>query len=287
MPPLAATGPNAEQIRWWNEQSGPRWVASEAVLDAQIAPLGLAAMERARIAAGERVLDVGCGCGQTTLQLAERIGPRGSVTGIDVSTPMLERARARAVERGLAHTRFLNADAQTTAIGTAAFDLIFSRFGVMFFADPTAAFANLRASLAPGGRVVFVCWQELMRNPWMRVPLLAAAPHLPPLTPPAAGAPGPFAFADPARVRGILEAAGFADVAIDPCESELAVGGVGGNLEQAVELVMQLGPLAAALREADADLRLRVAASVREAIAPYATPAGVKLGSAAWIVRAV
>jgi len=287
MPPLAATGPNAEQIRYWNEHSGPRWVASEAMLDAQIAPLGLAAMERARVAAGERVLDVGCGCGQTTLQLAEKVGPRGGVTGIDISAPMLERARARAAERELAHARFLNADAQTTRLGAAAFNLVFSRFGVMFFADPAAAFANLRASLAPGGRVVFVCWQELMRNPWMRVPLLAAAPHLPPLTPPAPGAPGPFAFADPVRVRGILEAAGFADVAIDPFESDLALGGVGGNLEQAVELVMGLGPLAAALREAAADLRLRVAAAVREAIAPYATPAGVKLGSAAWIVRAV
>jgi SAM-dependent methyltransferase len=287
MSPLAASGPNAEQIRYWNEQSGPRWVAAEATLDAQIAPLGLAAMERARIAAGERVLDVGCGCGQTTLQLAERVGARGSVTGIDISAPMLERARARASERGFAHVRFVNADAQTETIGAAAFDLVFSRFGVMFFADPVAAFANLRASLAPGGRVVFVCWQELARNLWMRVPLQAAAPHLPPQTPPAPGAPGPFAFADPARLRGILEAAGFRDVAIDPFESLLDVGGAGGTLEQAVELVMGLGPLGVALREASAELRQRVTNAVREALAPHATAAGVKLGSAAWIVRAV
>jgi hypothetical protein len=134
---------------------------------------------------------------------------------------------------------------------------------------------------------VFVCWQELARNPWMRVPLQAAAPHLPPQTPPAPGAPGPFAFADPVRLRGILEAAGFRDVAIDPFETPLEIGGPGGTLEQAVELVMGLGPMALALREAGPELRLRVMASVREAIAPYATPAGVKIGCAAWIVRAV
>ena len=287
MPPLTANGPNAEQIRHWNEVAAPRWVASEAMLDAQIAPLGLAAMERARVAAGERVLDVGCGCGQTTLQLAERVGPRGSVTGIDISTPMLERARARAAERELAQVRFLNADAQTTAVGAAAFDLVFSRFGVMFFSDPRAAFANLRASLAPGGRVAFVCWQDLKLNPWMRVPLLAAAQHITLQPPSGPDAPGPFSFAAPARVRAILEGAGFADVAIDPLELELVVGGAGGNLEQAVEIMLELGPMAAAMREADPALRPRVADAVREALAPFASPAGVKLGSAVWIVRAV
>ena len=287
MPSIAASGPNAEQIRVWNELSGPRWVASEAVLDAQIGPLGLAAMERARVAADERVLDVGCGCGQTSLQLAEKVGPRGSVTGLDISSPMLERARARAAERGFAHARFLNADAQTAALDAAAYDLVFSRFGVMFFADPKAAFTNLRASLAPGGRVTFVCWQELGLNPWMRLPLAAAARHIPFAPPPGPDAPGPFSFAAPARVRGILEAAGFADVAIDPLEQELLVGGSGGDLEQAVAVTLELGPMAAALREADPALRPRVADAVREALAPFATPAGVKLGSAAWIVRAV
>ena len=287
MPPLTANGPNAEQIRHWNEVAAPRWVASEAMLDAQIAPLGLEAMERARVAAGERVLDVGCGCGQTTLQLAAKVGPRGSVTGIDISTPMLERARARAAERELAQVRFLNADAQTTAVGAAAFDLVFSRFGVMFFSDPRAAFANLRASLAPGGRVAFVCWQDLKLNPWMRVPLLAAAQHITLQPPSGPDAPGPFSFAAPARVRAILEGAGFADVAIDPLELELVVGGAGGNLEQAVEIMLELGPMAAAMREADPALRPRVADAVREALAPFASPAGVKLGSAVWIVRAV
>ena len=119
MQQLEASGPNAEQIAYWNEKAGPTWVAREALLDEQIAPLGLAAMDRAKVAAGERVLDVGCGCGQTTLELAARVGPRGAVTGIDISTPMLERARARAAERGVTDIRFLNADAQSTKLGPA------------------------------------------------------------------------------------------------------------------------------------------------------------------------
>ena len=286
MQTLAAAGPNAEQIAYWNEQAGPEWVAREAMLDEQIAPLGLAAMERAKVAAGERVLDVGCGCGQTTLELAARVGPRGAVTGIDISTPMLERARERAGECGLANIAFINADAQSTPLGAAAFDLVFSRFGVMFFADPKAAFASLRERLAPGGRVAFVCWQGLALNPWMSVPLLAAAQQIALPTPPAAGAPGPFSFADPGRVRGILTGAGFAGIAIEPLTGELVVGGSRGRPEQAVEQLLQMGPMRAALREAPAAAVARVAAAVSDAMAPYSTPNGVILRYAAWIVGA-
>jgi SAM-dependent methyltransferase len=286
MPKLEAAGPNAEQITYWNEQAARNWITREALLDEQIAPLGLAAMERAGVAAGERVLDVGCGCGQTTLELAARVGPRGSVTGIDISTPMLERARERARERGLAGIRFVNADAQSTRLDSEAFDLVFSRFGVMFFADPKAAFANLRASLAPGGRVAFVCWQELARNAWMSVPMRAAAQQVALPPPPAPGTPGPTSFADPDRVRGILEGAGYGEVAIEPLEGTLVVGGSGATLEQAVEFTLQMGPMARALRETPADAIARVAVAVREAIAPYATPRGVTLGFSAWIVSA-
>jgi len=286
MPKLEAAGPNAEQITYWNEHAGPNWVAREALLDEQIAPLGLAAMNRAGVAAGERVLDVGCGCGHTTLELAARVGPRGSVTAIDISTPMLERARARAAEQGLAGVRFVNADAQSTRLAPAAFDLVFSRFGVMFFADPKAAFANLRASLAPGGRVSFVCWQELARNAWMSVPMRAAAQQVALPAPPPPGAPGPNSFADPGRVRGILEGAGFSEIAIEPLEDTLVVGGSGASLDQAVEFTLQMGPMARALRETPADGIARVAVAVRAAISPYMTSKGVILGYAAWIVSA-
>jgi SAM-dependent methyltransferase len=283
---IPAAGPNAEQVTYWNQQGGPKWVLHESLLDEQISPLGLAAMDRARVAPGERVLDVGCGCGQTSLQLAERVGAAGSVTGVDISAPMLARARERAAQLGASNLRFLEADAQEAKLGAAAFDLVFSRFGVMFFADPKAAFANLCRSLAPGGRVAFVCWQELARNPWMGVPLRAAAPHLPPQPPPDPNAPGPLAFADPGRVRGILAGAGFREIAIEALEGELVVGGSGSSLEQAAAFLLQAGPLARALRDAPAASRDRIEGAVREAIAPHATPKGVRMGSGAWIVQA-
>ncbi len=282
---VAAAGPNAEQIRYWNQTLGPRWVEQEAMLDAQIAPLGLAAMERARVHPGERVIDVGCGCGQTALQLAERVGPAGRVLGIDVATPMLERARARAA--GRPHVRFAEADAQTHRFEP-DHDLVFSRFGVMFFADPAAAFANLARALRPGGRLAFVCWQAIERNPWLLVPLRAVAAIVPLPPPPAPGAPGPFSFADPERVRGILAAAGFSQVALEPEEGELAIG-AGGDLERAVGFTLQMGPVAAALRESGAAgeaARGRAAAAIRAALAPFVTPTGVRAGYAAWIATA-
>jgi SAM-dependent methyltransferase len=283
---IEAVGPNAQQISYWNEQPASKWVELESKLDAQIAQLGLATMDRAGVQAGDRVLDVGCGCGQTVLQLAERVGTQGSVTGIDVSSVMLSRAGARAEAGGYTQVRLENADAQTAALPAAGFDLVFSRFGVMFFADPTAAFANLRAALDPRGRLAFVCWQGIDRNPWMRVPLVAAAQHVPLPAPPPPGAPGPFAFADAERVQSILEGAGFRNVELESVEREVLVGGE-GPLEQAVEFVLQMGPTGAALRQAEAEIdRPALLASVREALAPYAGPRGVRMPSASWIASA-
>jgi SAM-dependent methyltransferase len=281
----SASGPNAEQISYWNEEPGQKWVALGSLIDAQIAPLGVAAMGRAGVARGASVLDVGCGCGDSSLELARRVGPEGAVTGLDISAVMLARARERALEAGLANLAFTNADAQTCSFEEARRDLVFSRFGVMFFGDPVAAFANLRSALAPAGRLAFVCWQELGRNPWMRVPLMAAAAHVQLPPPPAEGAPGPFAFADASRLRGILDSAGFASIAVEPLESDIALAG-GGDLERAVDLSMQLGPAGRVLREAGDDVRRRARESIREALAPYATPDGVRLECAAFLVTA-
>ncbi len=281
---LDATGPNAQQIEYWNQQSAAKWVALESLLDQQIGPLGLATIERAKLAARDRVLDIGCG--QSSLQLGERVAPGGSVLGIAVSTTMLERARARARELGLDHVRFENADAQTFAFAPGCFDLAFSRFGVMFFADPVSAFANVRTAVAPGGRLAFLCWQEIRRNRWMLVPLMAAAQHVPLPAPPAPGAPGPFSLADTARLHEILERAGWTDVVCEPLEGELSLGGR-IDLERAVDFALRLGPVGAALRGADKSVLPAVTASVQEALAPYATPEGVRLDYAAWIVSAV
>lgn len=276
---------NHDQRQYWNEQSGPRWVKMQERLDVQINPLGLAALQRAAVQPGEHVLDVGCGCGQTSLQLALQVGPDGSVTGIDISQPMLARARERQREAGVKNLEFLWADAQTQVFEPQRFDLIFSRFGVMFFDDPPAAFRNLRAALRPAGRLCFICWQALERNDWVRVPLRAAAQYVELPPPPAPGAPGPFALSDPERVRTILAAAGFQDIRCEAHETQINLGGT-ASMEGAVEFLLEIGPVAMLLRDATAAVRERVAQAIRTALVPYASQEGVHLPGAAWIVLA-
>jgi SAM-dependent methyltransferase len=286
MAQLAADGPNAQQIEYWNEVSGKRWVEIGDVIDAQIAPLGETAMDRARIEYGEHVLDIGCGCGQTTLELAARVGERGSVLGLDISGPMLARARDRATEAKVTNARFQQADAQTHEFGGSDMDLVFSRFGVMFFASPVEAFTNFFSALRPGGRLTFVCWQRLDRNPWMHLPMIAAARHLPPDgPPPEPNAPGPFAFADQERVEAILGDSGFQNIQHESLERDLLVGG-GRSLDETVEFLAQLGPAGAMLREASADLKSRVMNEIHGAIKPFNDKGGVRMPSATWIVSA-
>jgi SAM-dependent methyltransferase len=282
---MEAAGPSAEQITYWNDTAGPKWVALEEMLDTQIRPLGEAVMDRLGIGPGECVLDLGCGTGEASLELARRVGPSGQVLGVDISAPMLARARERARAAGRGHVAFVEADAQTHRFEPATMDVCFSRFGVMFFADPVAAFANLSIALRPGGRLGFVCWQALPDNPWVAVPLMAAARHVTLPVPASPDAPGPFAFADAARVRDILARAGLGGVEIADHRATLTVGGSGG-LDQAVDFLLQIGPSGAALRGADPALRTTVAAAMRDALASYHTPQGVRLAGAAWIVTA-
>jgi SAM-dependent methyltransferase len=282
---LESAGPNAEQIEYWNALAGRTWVTFQPFIDLQLNPLGQRVMERLAIAARERVLDVGCGCGCCSLELAHRVGPAGTVTGVDLSTVMLERAREAARAAGLTNVHFENADAQTHGFSSASFDVLFSRFGVMFFRDPVAAFTNLHGALRPGGRLGFVTWQGLQRNVWMHVPLHAALPHLPPQPAPDPAAPGPFAFADPDRMRNILTRAGFAALQIEPLHETLSIGG-SQSLDQTVAILLRIGPLGRALGEATDEVRARVAGSVRQAVAPFLTPDGVRMPAAAWLVTA-
>jgi SAM-dependent methyltransferase len=280
---LPDAGPNAEQIRYWNDDAGPKWVTFADDLDGVIGPLGRLAMERAAVAPGERVLDVGCGCGHSTLMLGERAGARGRVTGIDISSEMLATAARRARDAGAANLDFELADAQTAALPGAPFDLVYSRFGVMFFADPVAAFSNLRRALAPDGRLAFVCWQEIGKNPWMLEPLRAAGKHVALPAPPEPGAPGPFSLGDPERVRAVLDGAGFGGVRVEGVQTQLTLSAEG--VDEATRFLLEgVGPTSRLLHEAGEEVRAAAAESVREVVAAHLTADGVRMDCAVWIV---
>ena len=276
---------NDEQIAYWNEKAGPKWVAMQQRLDAQLAPLGDALLERAALLPGERVLDIGCGCGSTTLEAAARVGPGAAVIGADISRPMLERARERAAAAGLNNTVFTEADAQVFPFVQGQADAVISRFGVMFFADPAAAFTNIRRALTSAGRLCFICWRPMSENPWIRVPLAAAAKHLELPAPAEPHAPGPFAFDDAKWVRSILDTAGYSNVQVDRHDARLPIGG-SADIERSVDFAIDLGPVSALLLDKGDDIRSAVRASIREAMTPLLTPEGVVADFATWIVSA-
>ncbi len=274
---------NADQIAYWNGPSGQHWTDRQAVQDVLLAPVTEILLDRAGAKPGERVLDVGCGCGDTTIALARAVAPAGFALGIDISTPMLARARERA-PKGLP-ADFVLADATVYPFDPQGFDLLVSRFGVMFFAEPVVSFANLRRALKPAARVAFACWREPKENPWMMVPLQAVYKHVPRMPPVAPEDPGPFAFAAEERVRRILTEAGFSGVVMEPCALSLDVG-IGRGLEAAVEGALEIGPASRALQGHPADIREAAKGSVREALAPFAKGGSVLLPGSIWIVTA-
>jgi SAM-dependent methyltransferase len=277
---------NDDQITYWDGTAGETWIENQELLDGQLEAFAGAAIGDAKLTAGSKVIDIGCGCGATTLAAARAIGPQGSVLGVDLSASMLARAAERAQAEGLDNISFRQADAQVQAFDSATVDAVISRFGVMFFDDPAQAFTNIARAMKPGARLSFACWQAVNKNPWMMLPVLEALKLVEMELPTDPSTPGPFAFADSARVQKILEGAGFRDVSPRSFEPELAVAG-GQEVERSAEFLMELGPMRRALADADDDLRAAVREAVAGAIAPYETSTGVVMPSAAWIVSAV
>jgi SAM-dependent methyltransferase len=282
MTDTAATATNAAMDDSWNGQAGDTWVELGRLLDQELHPLGLEAQDTLDLQPGERVLDIGCGAGETSLDLARAVSPGGAVLGVDISRALLQQvAEPRVAGQGL-DIRFQVADAQTCDFAGERFDAVFSRFGVMFFCDATAAFANILKALKPGGRLAFVCWRDALENPHITAPLKAVEHLLPPLPPSDPLAPGPFAFADPERVRRILGEAGFGEIAIRSYDVQVC----GWSLEDRMVIAERVGPLAAVLRE-NPDLRPQVldvvAADLRRQMG---ADGKVRTDAAVWIVTA-
>lgn len=265
---------NADQIAYWNGPGGQHWARRQHAQDVMLSLVSDILLERARASVGERIIDFGCGCGAITLALARGVGASGHVLGIDVSAPML--ARARELTPAGAPVDFVVADATVYPFDREKFDLLVSRFGVMFFARPAVSFANLRKALRPTGRLTFACWREPRDNPWPTMPLQAVYKHVPKLPLLGPEDPGPFSFASEQRVRRILEQAGFHNIALEQWNIALDIA-IGRGLDAAVEAALEIGPASRALEGQPADIRAAAANAVWEALAPLVRGQAVPL----------
>jgi SAM-dependent methyltransferase len=274
---------NADQVAFWNGPAGQHWTDRQQAQDAMLAPVSDILIDRAAAGASERIVDVGCGCGAISIALAEQVGPTGHVLGIDISAPML--GRARQIAQKSLPIDFILGDATVYPFATGSFDLLVSRFGVMFFAEPVVSFANLRRALRPSGRLAFACWREPRENPWMMTSLQAVYQHVPKLPRPGPEDPGPFAFASEQRVTGILSEAGFSGIAMEPWHLSLDVA-IGRGLDAAVEAALAIGPAARALQGQPPDVIAAATHSIRDALAPFVRGQSVPLPASIWIVTA-
>lgn len=269
----------AEQAAFWNGPGGQGWLAAYERIDRSIGDLGKTALAAANAQHGERVIDVGCGTGGTTAALGKSVGLSGHVLGVDISEPLIEAARAHR----LPNATFVVGDAAMHPFHAASYDLVFSRFGVMFFGDPVAAFRNFHHALKPSGRIVFVCWRTPQENPWGLVPLRAAQPFLPPLPRLGPEDPGQYSFGDRARVERILKGADFARIEIEPLDRPIWMG---KDVAEIVAGVDRFGPLARAFAEAEPGAAEKAKAAIAAALEPHASAEGVMLPGACWLVSA-
>ncbi|HEY1728800.1 MAG TPA: class I SAM-dependent methyltransferase [Candidatus Baltobacteraceae bacterium] len=272
-----------DQREYWNNEGGARWTKFAASTTTLFIPLTDALLNSADAEPGEHVLDIGCGTARTTVELAKRVRP-GPVVGLDISGVILDAARENVARSGVGNVELILADAATHPFAE-PFDLVFSQFGVMFFEDPVAAFANLRRALKPHGRLAFACWRTLEENPWFAVPLAEAKRFAPPPQPTPPDAPGPLAFADAKRVERILTDAGFSDIVMAPHDEHLLIG----NLDQLADakfMLSRIGPAGRLLDAVDENVRRAAEDAIGIALQKRASDSGMHLGSAIWLVKA-
>jgi SAM-dependent methyltransferase len=272
--------PNRDQAALWNDAGGRIWVEMQDVLDRILAPFAARLIDEAFPGEGAHVLDVGCGAGATTIGMARRVGPAGTCTGVDISAPLVEAARARAAAEGVRNASFIHADAQTSPFEPGSFDAIISRFGVMFFDDPEAAFANLRRAARREAKLTFIAWRGPADNPFLTLAARTAAPVLS-LPVPGPDEPGQFAFADGERVRRILTASGWSDVGIEPIDLPCILPEADLSA-----YVTKLGPVGQALRNADEPTRARITDLLHDAFAPLVHDGVCSFTAACWLATA-
>ena len=275
---------NTAQYEYWNNVAGPRWVGLGGFVERRVRAVNHLLLARSAVMPRESVLEIGCGTGAATVPFAEVVGQRGRVVGVDISEPMLAGARQRLAASGLGNISLLEADAQVYRFEPNHFDLITSRFGIMFFADPVAAFSNLLPAARPGGRLCFACWGPLEENGHWLIPHEVALRHLgpPPPTPPRM--PGPLAFSDQDYVRSILDTAGFADVVIDR-ETPVIFG---STPEEEAEYACAMGPPARLIDEKKPSeaVRQTIRREMVEAFAAYAQGKEMRRPSTVFLVTA-
>lgn len=277
----SGTVPNAEQADAWDGDDGQHWATHRRRYDTMLRRLTPHLLDAVAVTTSERVLDIGCGSGETTCAAA-RATRNGPALGVDLSNALLREARHRAAHEGLDNARFEQGDAQLHPFQAESFDVAMSRFGVMFFDDPTAAFANISRALRPGGRLAFLCWQDVGRNEWIATigSALAAAVQLPAM---GGDGPGPFSLADPHRIRELLDTAGFADVSIAPLVEPMRFG---DDVDDVIAFIREFSLIRTLLSGADEATTTKASDALRTALTPHQFPDGVLLDGATWLVTA-
>ncbi len=277
--------PNAVMAEFWNGNGGKNWVSREGRLESSLKIFGQQAIEAGDIRPGQRILDIGFGCGETAIALAREVGPKGQVHGVDISVAMVEAADKKAEVCGLDNITFECADAQTNTFVANNYDLVFSRFGVMFFDDPVGAFKNIYSALKPGGRLAFICWAGRHENAWVTLPLQVVAKHLELPPPPGAREPGPFSLSEEGCANEILSGAGFTNIVVESFETPFVLG---EDVEEALSFLMHLAPSGSAINNADIDepTRERIAVDMAKMLESYQSNSGVCMDAKALLVTA-